>query len=201
MGRSIKLSEDNTDDRKLRQISDALSTGAIVIYPTDSLYAMGCSLEAIKSIARIKQLKGKHDDNLSIICHSLQQASKYVKIDNSSFKVLRDHTPAPITFIMNATSLVPNKFLDGKKQVGIRITSNPITAQIIEQLGIPLVTTSLPTKSLENEDMGNVELLYEEYGDLVDLFIDGGDAESEPTTVVMLDDGELTLLREGKYIF
>ncbi len=201
MGRLIKLYGDNTDDKLLRQIADALSSGAIVIYPTDSLYALGCSLEAIKSIARIKQLKGKRDDNLSLICGSLQQASKYVKIDNASFKVLRDHTPSPVTFIMDATSLIPNKFLDGKKQVGIRITSNSITAQIIEQLGVPLVSTSLPALSLDSEDMTNVELLWEEYGDRVDIFVDGGDASDSPTTVVMLKSGEVEIIREGEYTF
>lgn len=201
MGKLIKLYHDNTSVKLLSQIVDALESGAIVIYPTDTLYAIGCSLNMIKSINNIKKLKGKHNDNLAIICSDIQQVAKYAKVDNSSFKLLRDHTPSPVTFIMDATGSVPNKFLEGKKDVGVRIPTNPITRQIVEMLGVPLVTTSLPLGKLDDEDMIDSELLWEEYGDRVDIFVDGGEARNSPSTVVELKSGEIEVIRQGEYIF
>lgn len=201
MGKLYKLYKENTSIKILSEIAEAIEGGATVIYPTDTLYAIGCSLNMIKTIARIKQLKGKTDDNLSLICSDLQQVSRYVKVDNASFKVLKEHTPAPVTYIMDATGSVPNKFLEGKKTVGIRITENPIIQSLVERLGVPLVTTSLPVCSLESEDIINPELLWEEYRTKVDIFIDGGEAFNTPSTVVTLSQGEIVVIRQGEYMF
>lgn len=201
MGKLLKLYKENTSVKVLSEVVQALENGAIIIYPTDTLYAIGCSLNMIKAIAKIKQLKGKTDDNLSLICCNLQHVSRYAKVDNASFKVLKEHTPAPVTYIMEATGSVPNKFLEGKKTVGIRITENPITQALVELLGVPLVTTSLPISSLESEEIINPELLWEEYRSKVDIFIDGGEAFNTPSTVVTLDQGEVTIIRQGEYMF
>ncbi|MFI3314286.1 MAG: L-threonylcarbamoyladenylate synthase [Rikenellaceae bacterium] len=201
MGRLIKLYSENTNQKSLSLVVDALMQGAILIFPTDSFYAMGCSLESVKAINLIKQKKGKNNDNLALICSSLQQASKYAKVDNATFKILKEHTPAPVTYILEATNTLPNKFLQGKKQVGIRITTNAIIQQIVELLGHPMVTTSIPKGKLEQDDMLNPELLWEEYASSVDFFIDGGDVPNTPSTVVELKSGELTIIREGGYTF
>ena len=201
MGKFIKLYKDNTSAKLLTEIVDALNSGAIIIYPTDTLYAMGCSLNQVKAINRIKDIKGKKDDNLALICPDMQSVAKYAKVDNASFRVLKEHTPAPVTYIMEAMGLVPNKFLDGKKFVGIRITENNITQSIVEMLGVPLVTTSLPSGKLDIEDVINPELLREEYENIVDIFIDGGEALNIPSTVVELDNGEITVIRQGEYTF
>ncbi len=201
MGKFIKLYKDNTSRKLISEIVDALNGGAVIIYPTDTLYAIGCSLDQIKAINKIKEIKRKTDDNLALICPDMQSIAKYAKVDNASFKVLKEHTPAPVTYIMEAMGSVPNKFLEGKKFVGVRITENPITQAIVEMLGVPLVTTSLPSGKLDIEDVINPELLREEYENIVDIFIDGGDAFNSPSTVVELANGEVTIVRQGEYTF
>ncbi len=201
MGKYIRLYKEGTSPKLLSEIIEALKRGAVIIYPTDTLYAVGCSLTEIKAINKIKELKGKKDDNLALICSDIQSVSKYAKVDNMSFKVLKEHTPAPVTFIMEAMGSVPNKFLDGKRHVGIRVTENPITRTIVEMLGVPLVTTSLPARGLDIEDIIKPELLREEYEGLVDIFIDGGEAINIPSTVVELSGGEITIVRQGEYTF
>ncbi|MFI3321021.1 MAG: L-threonylcarbamoyladenylate synthase [Rikenellaceae bacterium] len=201
MGKLIKLYSDNTSAKLLAEVVGALEAGAIIIYPTDTLYAIGCSLSMVKSINNIKKMKGKSDDNLALICADIQQLSRYAKVDNRSFRVLKEHTPAPVTYVMEATGSVPNKFLESKKMVGVRITQNPIVQQIVEILGVPLVTTSLPIGGIDDEDIINPELLWEEYGDRVDIFVDGGYAYNAPSTVVELIGGELNIIRQGEYEF
>ncbi len=199
MGQLIRLYDENPNPKTIREVVAALESGAIVIYPTDTLYAMGCSVENIKTISKIKAIKGKDNDNLSLICNDLQCAAKYARIDNATFKILREHAPAPVTFVLKPTGNVPNKFLSSKKSVGIRIPDSNIARAIVEELGHPLVSTSLPLSSLEEENQHNSELLWEEYGDKVDIFIDGGDSNTTPSTVVEIENGSITILREGAY--
>ncbi|MFI3267622.1 MAG: L-threonylcarbamoyladenylate synthase [Rikenellaceae bacterium] len=200
MGRLIKLYETNTSERDLRTIADALEAGAMIIYPTDTLYALGCSLNSIKTIAKLKELKNKKNDNLSLIFSDISQLSEYARVDNSQYKIIKRNTPGAVTFILNATREVPNKFLEKKSTVGIRIPDNNITTQIVSSLGVPLVSTSIDFKNLDVEDSINPELIWEEYKDKVDLMVDGGMAQLIPSTVVDMSSGDVEIVREGDYV-
>lgn len=199
MAKKYRLYEDCTNEKSLREIAEILRGDTIIIYPTDSTYALGCSLESIKAINRIKKIKNKKDDNLSLICCDLSHISDYAKVDNSTFRFLKEHTPSPVTFILNASNKVPNSFLDKKKSVGIRVPKCNIALRIVEELGVPLVSTTLPHGNLSPEDYGQPELLWEEFGDMIDVFVDGGELWGELTTVVDITSGEPEIIREGDY--
>lgn len=199
MGRLIKLYENNTSERNLREIADALDSGAIIIYPTDTLYAIGCSLKNIKAITKIKELKNKTNDNLSLIFSDISQLSEYARIDNSQFKLIKRNTPGEVTFILNATKGIPNKFLEKKNTIGIRIPNNEITRKIVDTLTYPLVSTSLTFKELDEVDTINPELIWDEYRNKIDIMVDGGTASLSPSTVVDLSNGDIEIIREGDY--
>lgn len=196
-GPVIRLYEDNPDPRRLREAVDALERGTVIIYPTDTYYALGCLLTCVKSIGRIKELKGKTDDHLSLICHDLSEISDYAKVDNAAFRFIRANTPAPVTFVLNASGAVPNRFLDRKRNVGIRLPDNAIPRAIVRMAGVPLVSSSLT--SSEEPSSGDPSLLWDEYAERVDMMIDGGPAPMSPSTVVDLTGGEPVILRQGEY--
>lgn len=197
MGRLIKLYETNTSEKELRRIAESLNDGAIIIFPTDTSYALGCSLNSIKAISKIKEIKGKNDDNLSIMFSDISQLSKYARVDNTQFHIIKNNTPGEVTFILKATTNVPNKFLERKSTIGIRIPNNVITRRIIETLDFPLVSTSLDFKNVNSEDSGVPELIWEEYSTKVDIMIDAGEAPICHTTIVDICDGEITVIKEG----
>lgn len=199
MARKYRLYEDCTNEKSLREIAEILRGDNIIIYPTDSTYALGCSLDSIKAINRIKKIKNKTDDNLSLICCDLSNISDYAKVDNATFRFLKEHTPSPVTFILNASNKVPNTFLDKKKSVGIRVPKCNIAIRIVEELGVPLVSTTIPHGNLSPEDCGEPSLLWEEFADMVDVFVDGGELWGELTTVVDMTSGEAVIVREGDY--
>lgn len=199
MAKKYRLYEDCTNEKSLREIAEILRGDTIIIYPTDSTYALGCSLDSIKAINRIKKIKNKMDDNLSLVCSDLSNISDYAKVDNVTFKFLKEHTPSPVTFILCASNKVPNAFLDKKKSVGIRVPKCNIAIRIVEQLGVPLVSTTIPLGNLLPEDYGQPELLWEEFGDMVDVFVDAGELWGELTTVVDFTSGEPVIIREGDY--
>ncbi len=193
----IRLYEDNPDPRRLSAVVEALERGAVIIYPTDTYYALGCLLTCVRSIGRIKDIKGKADDNLSLICHDLSDISDYAKVDNAAFRFIRANTPAPVTFILPASGAVPNRFMDRKKSVGIRLPDNAITRAIVEAAGVPLVSGSL--MSTEDPSSGDPSLLWDEYSDAADMLVDGGPARMIPSTVVDLTGGEPVVTRQGGY--
>ena len=201
MAKKYRLYEDCTNEKSLREIAEILRRDAIIIYPTDSTYAIGCSLESIKAINRIKKLKNKQDDNLSLICSDLSNISDYAKVDNVTFKFLKEHTPSPVTFILNASNRVPNAFLDNKKSVGIRIPQCNIAIKIVEELGVPLVSTTIPLGKLELEDCGEPSLIWDEFEQYVDVFVDAGELWGALTTVVDMTSGEYEIIRDGDYKF
>lgn len=201
MAKKIRLYEECTNEKSLREIADALLKDCIMIYPTDSAYALGCSLSSIKAINRIKKIKGKSDDNLSLICSDLSHIADYARVDNATFKLLKENTPAPVTYILNASNKIPNAFLDKKKSVGIRIPKSNIAIRIVETLGEPIVSTTIPNGRLDADDLAEPSLLYEEFGDMVDLFIDGGEIWGQLTTIVDTTDGEFVVVRQGDYEF
>lgn len=200
MAKKYRLYEDCTNEKSVREVADILRNDGIIIYPTDSTYALGCSLESIKAINRIKKIKNKKDDNLSLVCSDLSNIADYAKVDNPTFKFLKEHTPSPVTFILNASNKVPNSFLDKKKSVGIRIPKCNIAIKIVEELGAPLVSTTIPQGNLEEGDYGEPSLLWDEFGDLVDVFVDAGELWGHLTTVVDMTSGEPVIIREGDYV-
>lgn len=193
----IRLYEESPDPRRLGEVVEALERGAVIIYPTDTYYALGCLLTCIRSIARIKEIKGKHDDSLSLICHDLSHISDYARVDNAAFRLIKANTPAPVTFILPASGAVPNKFLDRKRSVGIRLPDNTIPRAIVRMAGVPLVSSSLI--SAEEPSSGDPSLLWDEYCDRADMMVDGGTARMIPSTVVDLTGGEPVVTRQGGY--
>ncbi len=191
---------DNPDQRKISLIIDILNKGGMFIYPTDTVYAMGCSLAFKKSIQKLAQLKGLKTKkaDFSIIFNDLSKLTDYTKhIDRPTYKILNKNLPGPFTFILNASNTVPKLFDTNKKTIGIRIPDNQITLAIVEALGVPLVTTSLHDEDDIIEYTTDPYLIEEKWDKLVDGIVDGGYGKNEPSTVVDLSDGDITILRQG----
>lgn len=191
---------ENPDPKKIRLIADLLSRGGIIVYPTDTVYALGCSLQhkrAIEKLAKLKGIKLKHA-NFSIIFNDLSQLSDYAKhIDRPTYKILNKNLPGPFTFILEATSKIPKLFDSSKKTVGIRIPDNNIVLQIVEQLGHPLVTTSVHDTDEIIEYSTDPNLIFGQWEDKVDAVIDGGYGLNVPSTVVDLSQGDIEVIRQG----
>ena len=196
----LKLYNNNNSRRDLDHIAEVLNNGGVIIYPTDTTYAIGCHALKERAIERVCEIKGidtKHH-LLSVVSHDISSVSELVRIDNDTFRLMHDNLPGPFTFILPAGNRLP-KIFKNRKEVGIRIPDCPITREICEVLGAPLLSTSL--KVAENEDteyMTLPELIDEKYGDRVDLIIDGGEGGTEMSTVVSCIDGELEIVRQGK---
>ena len=196
----IKLYSKNNSQRMLDRITSVLQDGGIIIYPTDTTYARGCSALKERAVERICELKGvdpaKH--YLSIVGPDLSNISEYAKVDNATFKLLKRYTPGPFTFILNPSSHLP-KIFRNRKQVGIRIPDNPIARELCRQLGAPLLSTTIPYDEDDDiENLTNPELIHERLGSEVDIVIDGGICGSEPSTIVDCTEGEPQIVREGK---
>ena len=205
----IKLYEENTNARVVQKIANALREGGLIIYPTDTIYAIGCDIFHARAVEQICKIKGESPAkaNLSFICSDLSQISAYAKISNPVFKLIKRNTPGPFTFILNGTNALP-KLYKPNKTIGIRIPDNGIVSAIVEELGNPLMTTSL--KNYENlwdegeeevegaaEYMTDPELIEERYGRFVDMIIDGGQGGVQPSTVVDCTGDEPVVLRQG----
>jgi tRNA threonylcarbamoyl adenosine modification protein (Sua5/YciO/YrdC/YwlC family) len=197
----IEIQEDNIDNRLIQQIVKALKQGELIIYPTDTVYAMGCDLmnkKALENLARLKNMK-LNKSKFSIICRDLSDVSNYVKqIDRPIFKLMKQSLPGPFTFILEATNEVPKLFDNKRKEIGIKIPDNKIVLALVEELGNPLVTTSL----IDDED----ELLeyfidpyeiYQRFDDKVHTIIDGGLGKLEASTIVNCVGGEPEIIRQG----
>lgn len=196
--RIIRLYEKNTDERLLDEIASALKDGKIIIYPTDSVYAMGCDALNVRAVEKICEIKGVNPlkSNLSIIGSDLSSLSKYVKISNDCYKILRKNLPGPFTFILPTANNLP-KIYKNRKCVGIRIPSNSIPVKIAEHLENPLLTTSLRNSDSEEEYYTNPELIAEAYEDIVDIVIDGGIGNCEPSAIIDYSTGSPEIIREG----
>ncbi|MDH5475387.1 MAG: L-threonylcarbamoyladenylate synthase [Cyclobacteriaceae bacterium] len=196
----IKLYPDNPDIRKINRIVEVLRNGGVIIYPTDTIYGIGCDLfnrKAVDKLCRIKGVKPKNL-NLSFICHDMSDISQYVKnLDTPTFKVLKRALPGPFTFILESTNKVP-KILDvNKKTVGIRIPNNNIPRMIVEYLGNPIVTTSIKDEDEIIEYTTDPEQIFDEYKNQVDLVIDGGFGGNIPSTVINFCESTPEVIREG----
>lgn len=195
----LKLYNKNNNPADLQRIVGLLNDGGLIIYPTDTMYAIGChglKERAIERICRLKDIDPKKN-NLSIICYDLSSISEYAKVDNATFKLMKRNLPGPFTFILNGTTRLP-KIFRNRKEVGIRMPDNPIIREIARLLDAPIMTTTLPHD--EDEDIEYVtdpELIDEKWGDTVDLIIDGGIGNMEGSTVVDCTQGEAEIIRQG----
>lgn len=201
MGILIKLFEDNPNERILRDIADRLRQGGVIIYPTDTIYAIGCDIMNPKAVRRVASLKGLKAEkaDFSIICGSQSEIAEYAKVSNVLFKEMKRLLPGPYTFILPATSKLPNVLMNKRKTVGVRIPDNFIPRSIVEVLGNPLLTTSIETENEITET--DPELIYETYRDKVDMVIDGGYGKNTASTVLDCTGDEIVVLREGLGLF
>ncbi|MDR2621796.1 MAG: threonylcarbamoyl-AMP synthase [Dysgonamonadaceae bacterium] len=195
----IKLYPENTNMKDVAKIVNILKDGGIVIYPTDTVYAMGCDALNVRAVERICKIKeiNPQKSNLSIICPDLSNISEYAKVNNSVFKLMKRNLPGPFTFILNATTSLP-KIYKNRKEVGIRVPDNVITMKLVGELGNPILTTSVREKDDIMEYCTDPELIHEEYGNMVDLVVDGGYGGLEPSTIVNCTGDEVEIVRQGK---
>ena len=198
----LKLYEKNNNPKDLDRIIETLQSGGLIIYPTDTMYAIGChGLEerAIESICKFKNIDPRKN-NLSIICYDLSNISEYAKVNNSTFKLMKRNLPGPFTFILNTGNRLP-KIFRNRKEVGIRIPDNNIIREICRLLDAPILTTTLPLEEGEEiEYITTPELIEEKFGNQVDLVIDGGIGGIEPSTIVDCTNEEAEIVRQGKGI-
>ena len=195
----LKMYTSNINDRFMDEVIDTLRDGGIVIYPTDTLYAIGCDALKNNAIERICKIKGINPQrtNLSIVCSDISQASQYARIDNRAFQLLRENLPGAFTFILPAASTLPKVF-KGRKTVGIRVPDNVIACEIAARLGNPILTTSIEWDD-DPEDGCNPQAIALKYEDIVDIVIDGGSGELTPSTIVDCTDSSAPeIVRDGK---
>ncbi len=196
----IEINPDNINSNYINRVVDVLKKGGIIIFPTDSVYAMGCDLYNKKALEKLAKLKGikLNKANFSIICNDFSNLSKYVKqIDKPIFKLLNTYLPGPFTFILPATNEIPKLFDSNRKEIGIRIPDNQIILSIVEQLGNPIATTSLKDEESFLEYHNDPAEIYERYAELVELIIDGGYGKLEGTTIVDCSTGAPEIIRQG----
>ena len=195
----LKLYPDNPNYKEFQKIADILRAGGIIIYPTDTVYAIGCDINNNKAIQRIAKLKGTSTDkaNFSIICNNLSNLSEYAKVDNSTFKMMKKNLPGAFTFILHASSNLPKLFKSKKKTVGIRVPDHFIPLGIVEELGNPIMTTSIHDPDEVIEYTTDPELIHEKYSKDVDLVIDGNFGRNVASTIVDCTSGDIEVIREG----
>ncbi len=193
-----KIYAQNPSERELSRVVSVLEHDGVVIYPTDGVYAFGCSLRSPKALERLRRIRSKESDELAVVFESLAQVAEYCRVDNATFRTLKRNLPGPFTFVLEASSRVPDKALARRKTIGVRIPAHPVARAIVEALGVPMVTASVRDDDEVVEYTTDPELIHERYGREVELVIDGGPGDNVPTTVVDLTDGEPEVLREGK---
>jgi len=200
MAEYIKLYEENTNPKDLKLVSECFKDGGVVIYPTDTVYALGCDIfskEGIERVARIKNVKADKAD-FSFVFYDLSHISEYTKqFDSSVFKILKRNLPGPFTFILEANNSIPKLFRNKKKTLGIRIPDNSICRSIVERLERPIISTSIHDDDEVIEYTTDPELIFEKYENQVDMVIDGGFGNNEASTVVDLSKGEIEIIRQG----
>ena len=197
----LKIYPDSPAPRYLKTVADVFSRGGLVIFPTDTIYGLGCSIEHIKAVNRISQIKGIKKDkaNFSMIINNMSMMSEFTRpIDSHIFRLMRKNLPGPFTFLLNASSNIPKIFQSKKKTIGIRIPDNSIVNAIIEELGHPIITTSIRDEDTIVEYTTDPELIYEKYKNLVDVVINGGYGDNEASTIVDCTSGEAIIIRQGK---
>ena len=196
----IRLYEENPEDKKIDQIVEVLRNGGVIIYPTDTIYGMGCDIFNQKAVQRVAQLKGLKPEkaNFSIICSDLSNISEYVRnLSTPVYKVMKKALPGPFTFILNASSKVPKILNTKKKTIGIRVPDHKIPRLIVERLGNPIITTSIRDEDEVIEYSTDPELIYEKFKNQVDIVIHGDYGKNVASTVVDCSGDQIEVIREG----
>ena len=200
MSEFLKIYEDKPSEAAIKKVVDVLRNGGLVIYPTDTVYGLGCDITNTKALERIAKIKGikLEKANFSFVCSDLSNLSDYVRqIDTSTFKILKRTLPGPYTFILPGSNDLPKEFRK-KKTVGIRIPDNNIALEIVKMLGNPIVSTSIHDDDEVLEYSTDPELIFEKWQHLVDLVIDGGYGDNVGSTIIDLSGYEPVVIREGK---
>ncbi|MEC3907947.1 L-threonylcarbamoyladenylate synthase [Tamlana sp. 2201CG12-4] len=200
MAEFIRIYKENPNPREVDKVVEVLKRGGLIIYPTDTVYGLGCDINNIKALERVARIKGVklEKSNFSFVCHDLSNLSDYVKqIETSVFKILKRALPGPYTFILSGSKSLPNPFKK-RKTVGIRVPDNTIALDIVRQLGNPIISTSIRDDDEVLEYTTDPELIFEKWNNLVDLVIDGGYGSNEASTVIDLSGDEPVIVREGK---
>jgi tRNA threonylcarbamoyl adenosine modification protein (Sua5/YciO/YrdC/YwlC family) len=203
MGILLKIHPDTPAIRQVQKVVDCLESGGIVIYPTDTVYGIGCSIYKPKAIEKIAKLKGIKPEkaNFSFICYDLSDLSKYSRpISTHIYKIMRKALPGPFTFIIEANNNVPKLVKGKKKTVGIRVPDNNIPRDIVNILGHPIMSTSIHDEDEIIEYTSDPELIFEKYKDIADIIIDGGYGDNEASTVIDCTKDEIEIIRQGKGI-
>jgi tRNA threonylcarbamoyl adenosine modification protein (Sua5/YciO/YrdC/YwlC family) len=198
----VKIYPENPNPKQIELVVNALREGGIVIYPTDTVYGIGCDITKPRAVERIIKIKGikPKDANFSFICSDLSHISDFARVDNSTFRLLKRNLPGPFTFILPGLNRVPDYFISKRKTVGIRIPANPIPIEIVKILGNPILTTSVKDEDEMLQYTTDPELIYEKYAELVDIVVDGGFGDNIPSTVIDCTEFEPVVVREGKGI-
>ncbi len=200
MPQLIKIYEENPSEKQMDEIVNVLKKGGLIIYPTDTVYGIGCDITKTKAMEKVARIKGVklQKANFSFICYDLSNLSDFVRqIDTSTYKVLKKTLPGPYTFVLPSNNNLPKAF-KGKKTIGIRVPDNTIIRELVKKLGNPIVSTSIYDEDDLIEYTTDPELIFEKWKNQVDIVIDGGFGGNIPSTIVGLSQGEITVLREGK---
>ena len=199
----LKLYPENPNPRYIKMILECLENDGVIIFPTDTIYGIGCSINSNKALERIARIKGikKEKANFSFIFHDLSMLSEFTRpINNDVFKMMKRNLPGPFTFIVEANNNVPKIFKNNKKTIGIRIPDQPIITNIVRELGCPILTTSIVDEDEISGFMTDPEEINDAYKDRVDIIIDGGFGNKEESTIVDCTENEIIIIREGKGI-
>jgi tRNA threonylcarbamoyl adenosine modification protein (Sua5/YciO/YrdC/YwlC family) len=200
MAQLLKIYEDNPNEAAVKKAVEVLKNGGLIIYPTDTVYGLGCDITNVKAVEKVAKIKGikLEKANLSFICSDLSHISDYVKqIDTATFKLLKRALPGPYTFILPGNSNLP-KLFKNKKTVGIRVPDNNIIRAIVKELGNPIISTSIHDEDEVLEYSTDPELIFEKWQNQIELVIDGGYGDNVPSTIIDLSGNEPEVIREGK---
>ena len=196
----LQIHPDNPDVKKIAKVAEVLQNGGIIIYPTDTVYALGCSLLHPKAMEKVAQIKGIRLDkaNFSLVCYDLSHLSEYCKqISTPIYKLMKKALPGPFTFILNANGNVPKLFKSNKKTVGIRVPDNNISRDLVKELDNPMISTSVHDEDEILQYTTDPELIYEKYKNQVDIVIDGGYCNNVASTIVDCTDELPEVIRQG----
>ena len=197
----LRIYPENPNPKEIKKVVDCLKNGGVIIYPTDTVYGIGCDVNNKKAMERVCRIKGidikKH--NLAFVCYDLSHIATFTKqLATSTYKLMKKTLPGPYTFILEANNSIPKLFKNSKKEIGIRIPNNNIPREIVKELGNPIATTSVKDKDMLIEYSTDPELIYEYFNKLVDIVIDGGYGEDIASTIVDCTNNNPQIIREGK---
>lgn len=196
----LHIHPETPEPRKIKQVVECLKDGGIIIYPTDTLYAMGCDIHQLRAVERLCQIKGikPQKNSFSIICHDLSHIADYARVSNSAFKLMKKALPGPFTFILPATNHLPKVLQTNRKNIGIRVPNNAISLELVKELGNPIITTTVKDDSDDFSSYpDDIEIIYDQNKHLVDIVIEGGWGGITPSTVIDATNDDFDIIREG----